>query len=665
MLDNLPRESRTDIVPRQRDLDTPLLRRQLEMQVQKQTLHKRFNPTGGISSWTSYASQLYVRDVAIDLQRGCFWVATWGGVLCWIPSANTCIRHTSEHGLIGNATSHVVVDNNGVVWISGQDSGLCYLSTSGSTIWQSHRDTQSLTVQCIVPRPKSGIYVALRQPNGQYILGEIAHPEHSLHLIAQGGVACREIRALLVDSKGALWTGNAWGLHRYAKNELRESFAPYYEQILVLCLAENRDGGLWLGTNQGIYHCQTDPTTIFKQNTNWPHDEVVDMDLDFETGELWIGTVQEIGYLLNDSWRTIRSIPSTMHQLSTVIRTELDIDEARGSHDMMNQTLVGGPNGLYSVGEGEYKELYTLSTEDNISNAISCLWADDATVWVGGMRGLYYFDGQIWHSYTHDAPNLRDVRAILPEGSVERLWIGRRWSGLDLLENGIQAKDSPLTGPVVSLNAGSGSSLWAATVDTIYFKSSINKTWQPIAHPVREHIGGRAIRNIHTQTTTEPGGSSMETLWVGTSSGLFRYRPDIGLRDNVQGDLELLPIQALALNPVTNCLWIGTSGGLFSEPSWKCHREIDVRALAFSQSTEKMWLGTEKGLEVWPLAVKESMLIGEPEAHFTIRNSGLAADAVTTLAIRTINGNPEVWIGSAMGVSCYRCESGDLLTRRS
>ena len=617
MVDNLPRESRTDIVPRRRDLDIPHLRRQLEKQALKQTLHKRFNPTGKISNWTSYASQLYVRDVAIDLQRRCLWVATWGGVLCWIPSTSICIRHTSEHGLIGNATSHVVVDDKGVVWISGHDTGLCYLSAIDSTHWQSHRDIQSWTVQCIIPRPQSGIYVALHQPNGQYILGEIAHPEHSLHRIAQGKLACREIRALLVDNKGALWTGNAWGLHRYLKNNLWDSFAPDEEQILVQCLALNRDGGLWLGTNQGIYNFQAEPTPVFKQDTNWPRDEVIDMDTDLETGELWIGTVQEVGYLLNGSWQPVRSISSTMYRLSTVIRIRLDIENAPGPYAMRDQTLVGGSNGLYIVGEKEYKELYTLTSEDSISNAISCLWADDATVWVGAVRGLYYFDGQMWYSYSHDAPNLRAVRAILPEGSVERLWIGTQWSGLHLLENGRQTQDSPLTEPIVSLTASPNSSLWAATVDTIYSKSSAHQAWLPIAHPAREHIGGRAIRTIHAQTTTEPGGPSMETLWVGTSSGLFRYRPDIGLWDSVQGDLELLPMQALALHPVTNYLWVGTPAGLFSEPSWECHRKVDVRAIAFSQSPEKMWLGTGSGLECWSLAVEENMLAGEPELHFT------------------------------------------------
>ena len=60
MLDNLPGETRKDIVPRRRDLDIPRLRHQLGMQAQKQTLHKRYNPTGEISNWTSYASQRYV-----------------------------------------------------------------------------------------------------------------------------------------------------------------------------------------------------------------------------------------------------------------------------------------------------------------------------------------------------------------------------------------------------------------------------------------------------------------------------------------------------------------------------------------------------------------------------------------------------------------------------
>ena len=65
---------RRDIVPRRLDV-VPRLR-----QMEKRTVHQHA-PQLRYPDWTNYTNQRYVRDLAIDSERGWLWMATWGGIL--------------------------------------------------------------------------------------------------------------------------------------------------------------------------------------------------------------------------------------------------------------------------------------------------------------------------------------------------------------------------------------------------------------------------------------------------------------------------------------------------------------------------------------------------------------------------------------------------------
>lgn len=118
MDDYPPKERRTDLVPRLVDL-APAPDHLLH------TLHKTF--VTELPGWASHAAQTHVCDMAIDLLHGKFWLATWGGVLCWDSQAQRCIRHTSAQGLPGNATQCITVDHTGIIWAGGRKGGLCSL----------------------------------------------------------------------------------------------------------------------------------------------------------------------------------------------------------------------------------------------------------------------------------------------------------------------------------------------------------------------------------------------------------------------------------------------------------------------------------------------------------------------------------------------------------
>src|ERR1041384_5372245 len=240
-----------DIVPRRRDIVPRRLQDQLDKQLRYR--HDEHKPD---DSWTSYASQRHVRDIAFDRARNRIWLATWGGVLCIEGTYAT--RHTSAHGLIGNATRFIVVDDAGVVWAAPEAGGLCSLRPD--EIWETHDKLRSWTVSQMAIGTQGDVYAALGNHSGQYALhhiaggkvkkpkpvrGQLAHDklrswtvsqmaigtqgdvyaalgnhsgQYALHHIAGGKVkkpkpvrgqlALKEADAMLVDRGGVVWFGN-------------------------------------------------------------------------------------------------------------------------------------------------------------------------------------------------------------------------------------------------------------------------------------------------------------------------------------------------------------------------------------------------------------------------------------------------------------------------
>jgi len=644
-----------DIVPRRLEL-IPRPIRQLEQQFRTQ--HQRLSlAEHPYPSWTSYSTQRHVCDIALDTNRGEIWLATWGGVLCWNPETDTCIRHTSEHGLLGNAIHRLTVDSNSIIWAACQDRGLCSFDPNSDNPWQSHRDFERWKVLQIASRPDGGIYAALRDNKGKCALGEIRAPDSRLRLLVRGGLAVKEIEALLVDEDKTLWIGNAWGLHYYKHDGGVESLELEGKQVRALAPALG--GGLWLGTNWGIYRCQPSKSPSLQQETDWSRDEAIALQVEPETGNLWAITAREVGRLVDNVWQPVcKSPPGRLNQLVT-IPPNFSVHSAKTSFTE-GQVLVGGANGLYQVGVDQTEAVLAGSSEDTLSNAIHCLGVDTAGVWVGTARGLYYFNGKTWKSYTADAPNLRDICAILPESNSQRLWVGSFQVGLQRLDQGVYIPERVLNPPIVSLTASPDGTLWAATLDSLYCRANDNPQGQPVTHSALPHTSKGIIQTICYQSARSTDDQPEDTIWVGTSSGLFRYRPTLDLLDWAQdfasGELEGLSIQALALDPLTNRLWIGTAIGLFSEHQWQRHREVDVRSLAFAPDGT-FWLGTATGLEQWPAPEQGEWFAGEPTAQFTKANSGLAADTVTALAVGMQGDEYSLWVGSPGGVSCYRYPS--------
>jgi ligand-binding sensor domain-containing protein len=328
--------------------------------------------------------------------------------------------------------------------------------------------------------------MALENANSQCALGELTSPESDLRLLVEKGLAIRDIATLLVDEQGALWLGNAWGLHCWRGTGEPESFDLENKQVRAL--AEAVGGGLWLGTNWGLYRFQVGGELL--QAPDWTREEIFSLAIDSETGDLWAVTATGVGRIADGSWQSVSQAKSPPGQLTKAIALPSTLKPRFGE----GTVFVGGANGLYLTNIDSSEPAFTGSDEDTLSNAVHCLWADETTVWIGTARGLHRFDGKAWRSYGADAPNLRDVRTLLPDGEEGRLWVGTFRIGLQRIEQGVYIPDSVLKTPIISLTASPDGTLWAATFDAIYCRPSGQKDWQLILHPAEEHIGQGLIQ---------------------------------------------------------------------------------------------------------------------------------------------------------------------------
>jgi signal transduction histidine kinase/streptogramin lyase len=98
----------------------------------------------------------------------------------------------------------------------------------------------------------------------------------------------QEIRALAEDRKGQIWIGTDWGPICFDSNFLRKDFPfPWYPTRALLV---DHEGTLWMGTTgSGLIKYQNGTTTAFRKQDGLADDNVTALAEDQE-GNLWVGT---------------------------------------------------------------------------------------------------------------------------------------------------------------------------------------------------------------------------------------------------------------------------------------------------------------------------------------------------------------------------------------
>ncbi|MBD0258204.1 MAG: hypothetical protein ICV83_21030, partial [Cytophagales bacterium] len=361
-----------------------------------------------------------------------------------------------------------------------------------------------------------------------------AHPT-PFRQLRSPGAAYREALApfpspepysVLEDSRGIVWAGGTQLLARYpgdtAFRVIPKRHTPRYgiDYSLIFCLAEDREGTLWVGTDQGLYRFNPDKGRFFT-----PAEAVAGGDdaggvtgfLETGDGRVWVGTLRAGIRVYDARLRLLHCYRPTHGKTGPPMAAWGLVQDREGT------VWAGVENGLLGITPGR----------QSIRTVHSPLLTGQTL-----LKGICDADGVLWWGTSG--------------GHIVR-WDGRQFSVLPL------PPDVPARGRVQALLSGPADSLWVATAGGGIYQVHKRTGRVGDAYTATTRPGALLSNQVGSLQRLPEG-----TLLVSTSAGLHFIDPKTK-RVRTRTTADGLPANAI-LNVVPDrdgSLFLTTQSSLF------------------------------------------------------------------------------------------------------
>ncbi|MFC2129870.1 two-component regulator propeller domain-containing protein [Bacteroidota bacterium] len=385
------------------------------------------------------------------------------------------------------------------------------------------------------------------------------------------GVITNEMKScFVIDSSGNKWWGMETGLFKYENDEWiyidSTKSDEFYKGYGVKSLLVDKDGILWIGTNEGAIVKKMPNDDWLKVQPSYPllpDDNIMKIVAD-NKDHLWFATQNGLAKFDGQNWT------SWLRQNSDLPNrwiNDIAIDE--------NDTKwLATQNGLVKF-EDDSMHVYDNSNQNFPDYWFGCLLVDNDTLWVGtGFKGLLKFvDGEVIESFDQSNGVAAQWIRSIAKDSNNQIWIGAG-VGLNIInEESIRTEYISNYGiidnPFVSISVDKNNKKWAGTYGRIAIFDSIGNyeksyrcpdiglpigwvnaiefdengdVWIATTSYDPPNVGGLAKLNIKTGDWTvfqicnsgiawDPTKSihfdDEGTVWIGTYGGLSQYSPKI------------------------------------------------------------------------------------------------------------------------------------------
>jgi signal transduction histidine kinase/ligand-binding sensor domain-containing protein len=566
---------------------------------------------------------------------GGLWVGTLGGLDRFDPATGTF-----SHYLQGRAVAALYEDEAGVLWV-GTPQGLTFLEPAnpepaafiyGTSSDAPDRLSGSL-VHAIVHTQGGEVWLATGL--GEFATGTgldrfdrstatFVHYRHDPGDPASLGSG--DVRAIAEDGEGGLWVGTDGGLNHLDRSS--ETFARYQHDPgdpfslandQVLAVLEDSAGRLWIGTAGGLDQFDRSQNRFihYRHERSDPHslsDDIILALYEDRSGVVWIGTAAGVNRFdeIASQFVLYQNRPDSPYPLSDDF--VLAVCEDRNG-ELWVGTAEGGLNrldraaGTTTVYRHDPADPASLS-----SDGVTALYEDRAgDLWVGtDSRWLERFDPQT-ETFVHARYLSAGEPRSITEDRAGDLWVGTL--------NGLYRLNRD-TGTATYYRATTEPALSANTVTTIY-----------------ELQDGRLL------VGTEGGGVN---VWDPANGQFDYYRRDPSNPDSLAHD----SVYALYEDPNEGVVWIGTWQGLdrVERATGTASHYTEKEGLPgnavlgiVADSAGMLWLITNRGLSRF-----------DPRAE-TFHNYD-ARDGLPALFLRTAfsrSEGGEILIGSGDGLVAF------------
>ena len=228
-----------------------------------------------------------------------------------------------------------------------------------------------------------------------------------------------EIMCLAEDEDGLLWMGTrTTGLLQVKKRQVMTfPCRPNASQRAVLTACASKDGSVWCGTDgAGIFRWQADQIAHFGTEQGLTNVHVAALLEDRRTN-LWAGTDGGLFRRVGERFESVPGPPALREPILALLE------------DRQGNLWTGGRAGLVRLNTEGGR--FFGAKEDLFGGAIRALAEDhQGRIWVGPNAGLYWLDGEQFHyCRVPQEPYLQGICALHCD-AAGTLWIGTDLAGL-------------------------------------------------------------------------------------------------------------------------------------------------------------------------------------------------------------------------------------------
>jgi signal transduction histidine kinase/ligand-binding sensor domain-containing protein len=253
--------------------------------------------------------------------------------------------------------------------------------------------------------------------------------QRQIDVFAQSdGLSSEKVQNLFEDREGNIWVVTPTGLDSFREFAIVTSFVD--QGLLsnsVLSVLGAKDGTVWIGTGRGLNRWIDGHVTSPSTGTGGRGSltgRTVDSLFEDDRGRIWISAADETGYLENDQFISIASVPGSVSSIA---------QDVQGNIWMVHQQ-----QGLLRLSRDDTVQKFSWAMLGRRDSARIVL-ADhkQAGLWLGFVQSgtAYFADGQIRASYTTSdglADGAVSEFGLEPDGT---LWVATD-GGLSRLKNG-------------------------------------------------------------------------------------------------------------------------------------------------------------------------------------------------------------------------------------
>ena len=558
-----------------------------------------------------------VYSIAQD-KKGRMWFGTIDGLHSY-DGTRIRIWRDGNASSLGSNIYTIIEDDRQQLWV-GSDFGLSLLNLKTEQFSTFDRQTTSgdkitTPVTRIVQASDQRIWIATM---GQGVFCYTPSSGELLQYAALGKINSDYIYDVIEDKSGTIWVASSdAGISKL--DPMKEgAFQPVAEEDVrnTTTIFEDAAQNIWVGSrNDGLYLLDKKKNRLVQklEPINSKRVFQVRSIVELSPGELLIASDEGLTRYntRTEEKQIIRSESHTDNELNDNYLQTLFIDREEG---LWIGTYFGGVNYVAPTAENF---LHYCPENTPIDGKILSVFAkaDNGNLWLGtDDAGFFYWNRtkNTFKSYkpdnSPDSPTYHNIHALLQDG--EKLYIGMYMGGLDILD-----------------------------LKTGKFKN---------------HKFGRTPQSMYASSVYALCKDSRKQLWVGTPSGLNKYRP---VTDDFERIYEVHPADiSYILEDKQGLLWVcSTNKGIYRldslQQQWKHYTNLPTQKVitACEDKNGNLWFGTDgQGLLKYDSQQDNFVKLPLPK---NIR-----------VIYKIIADKDELWITTSHGLYCYQPESGNIRT---